>query len=61
MEDKENCKHEKVPEPFFDETNINHSSDIIKQIYPRIVEKCPDCGSTVIKYASFMHYIAGDW
>ena len=56
------CKHEKLPTPEFDEEKSKGLSSFeVKQRWPRFCGECPDCKSTVIKYASMMHYIAGDY
>jgi ribosomal protein S27E len=33
----------------------------IRQRFPRKFGKCPDCGWEGIVYASFEHFIAGDY
>ena len=33
----------------------------IRRRWPRFMGRCPDCAGFVIKYASWEHYIAGDW
>lgn len=33
----------------------------IQKEYPRKMITCSACGSTVMRYASFAHYVAGDW
>jgi hypothetical protein len=33
----------------------------VRQRWPRLCARCPNCGDNVIAYASFQHYIAGDW
>lgn len=56
------CLHSSIPEPEFDlEVAKTLSADEVRKKYPRIWATCPDCGCPVIKYASFTHYIAGDW
>ena len=56
------CDHPKLTLPDFNEEKaIKMTSDEVRQHYPRKTEKCPDCGAPVIMYASFMHYICGDW
>lgn len=37
------------------------SADVIRQQFPRISDTCPDCGTTMIAYASMAHYLAGDY
>lgn len=52
----------------FDEVAFNASGNkpwgasYIRKNYPRLHGKCPKgCGYNGIAYASFLHYIAGDW
>lgn len=33
----------------------------VRKKYPRFYGPCPDCGGGLIKYASFEHYVYGDW
>jgi hypothetical protein len=37
------------------------SAERVRELYPRFFGTCPDCGAQLIQYASFEHYIAGDW
>ena len=39
----------------------NMSSFEVKEKWPRFFGKCAECGYYGIAYASFEHYIAGDW
>lgn len=56
------CTHPRVPLPAFDEkAAAGMSSREVKERWPRTVETCPDCNLTMTMYASFTHYIAGDW
>lgn len=60
--DSGSCQHPQVPIPKFDEEKASKmSSDEVRKTYPCKYEHCNDCGSTVTMYASFTHYIAGDW
>jgi hypothetical protein len=56
------CQHPKVM-PKFDleeaEKPENHTK--VRELWPRFCGKCPDCDYNGILYASFAHYIAGDW
>ncbi len=48
----------------FDETKVNDqmSTAEVRKLYPRLFGECPKkCGYTGIAYASYMHYIMGDW
>ena len=55
------CKHEKVLPSFDKEKAMAMTVDEIRTIYPRFVGVCPDCKKEWILYASFDHYIMGDW
>jgi len=39
------------------------TSDEVREVYPRKYLQCtnPECSYQVVAYASFSHYIAGDW
>ena len=48
--------------PYFDEEKAKDMSvSEIKQNYPRFCGICSVCGFHGISYASYSHYIAGDW
>lgn len=57
-----NCDHGVV----FDEVEYNKTPNMsvseLRKRWPRGWGPCPKgCGFTGIAYASYMHYIAGDW
>lgn len=56
------CTHEKCT-PEYDHAEAVRINDAweIKKRFPRFHGQCPDCGASVIGYASFEHYIMGDW
>lgn len=55
------CEHTRHM-PTFDEVAARGlSADTVRQLWPRYMGQCEDCGQHVILYASFMHYISGDW
>lgn len=55
------CTHPQCS-PAFDGNNVRGMTAIeVRVLYPRFSGVCPDCGQRVIVYASFEHYIAGDW
>lgn len=62
-ERQKDCKHERLPLPAFDyQAAIGLSSDEVRKRWPRTTEKCPDCELEFMAvYASFAHYVAGDW
>ena len=56
------CEHPNMPPVAFDEAECaNNDAFWIRQHYPRGYGQCPDCKAHVVRYASFTHYIAGDW
>lgn len=57
------CPHARCTPPAgFDEpASRDLSSDEVRERWPRFFGRCPDCGETVIGYASLAHCIAGDW
>ncbi len=47
---------------FDSKASANMSSHQVRQVYPRLFGKCPKgCGYEGIAYASFEHYVSGDW
>lgn len=54
------CDHSKVVS-FDEEASKGLSSAEIRKRWPRFTGTCPDCGFSGIFYASFMHYVSGDW
>lgn len=58
---KNDCSHPKCLPAFDKELAKNMSSGMVKRLWPRFEGNCPDCGSQLIAYASFEHYISGDW
>jgi hypothetical protein len=56
------CKHTGVPLPAFNSSEaFNIQSEEVRKRFPRFSGTCPDCKGLVIVYASYEHYIAGDW
>jgi len=59
---KPKCDHARhTPAVPDDDTLCEMSNREVRRKYPRYDGICEDCGAQVIVYASFMHYIAGDW
>lgn len=57
-----NCPHENLPKVEFDpELAQGLDSYEVKKRWPRGYYTCSDCLQQVITYASFEHYIMGDW
>lgn len=59
---KEACTHVKCT-PEYDDAEAQKINDAweIRKRFPRFWGTCPDCSQQVICYASFEHYIMGDW
>jgi hypothetical protein len=57
------CEHTKCAVSFDEEAAklLKENTDEIRKLWPRFEGKCPDCGSLLIKYASYAHYVYGDW
>lgn len=56
------CKHPGMPILEFDaELARTLPSREVRRLFPRGNYHCPECKCSVIQYASFEHYIAGDW
>ena len=56
------CKHSKLVIPAFDAAAACRlSAEEVRRQWPRLEERCPDCLSLIIGYASIEHYIFGDW
>ncbi len=56
------CEHFSIEPPDFDpEKAKGMSTEQVRKSFPRREEICLDCGSLVIEYYSYEHYIAGDW
>jgi hypothetical protein len=57
------CAHSKCI-PIYDSERVRKkimSAEEVRRLYPRFFGNCPDCGQQLIQYASFEHYLAGDW
>lgn len=58
----EGCSHPKVEKPTFDAVKAaSMTAEQVRAAYPRKTVWCPDCGNSVLLYASAQHYIMGDW
>lgn len=55
------CEHPKVIPEFDEKAAREMTVWQIRQKYPRFSGKCPDCGYEGIIYASYAHYIYGDY
>jgi hypothetical protein len=46
----------------FDEARSSLPPEEIRRMWPRLHGPCPrGCGFNGIAYASFLHYVSGDW
>lgn len=51
-----------IPSPHFDaEAAKGMTADEVREKFPRSYGQCSKCGATGVAYASFEHYLAGDW
>ena len=55
------CAHEKSMPKFDEAAAAGMDTAEVRKKYPRFMGKCPECGEMVILYASFAHYVYGDW
>lgn len=55
------CKHENLPVKFDPEAAAGKDNAWVRKNFPRFFGPCPDCAENMIGYASFQHFIAGDW
>lgn len=55
------CPHTLV-QPTFDEEAARGLDEYeVRRRWPRFMGQCPTCKGQVIIYASYLHYIMGDW
>lgn len=58
---RRSCRHPTLM-PAFDEVAARQMTPLqVRQAFPRNYGKCPVCGWEGVLYASYAHYIAGDW
>jgi len=46
---------------FDEEAAKGMSADEVRKRWPRVWVNCSVCGFSGVSYASFAHYVAGDW
>lgn len=61
VEDTTGCKHESVLPKFDWEVAQTMTPYEVRKQFPRFSGVCPDCDEKVIVYASYEHYLSGDW
>lgn len=57
----EKCEHAACIPEFDEQAAQGLGAHEVRRRWPRFDGTCPDCGSHVAGYASFAHYLAGDW
>lgn len=55
------CPHDKHVPAFDQEAAKGLTTREVQERWPRFDGVCGDCGGQVIVYASFGHYLSGDW
>ncbi len=55
------CRHEAIVVAFDEEAARGLSVAERQHRWPRFEGTCFECGTRLIKYASAMHYVMGDW
>lgn len=55
------CEHPSLRPEFNEDAARGLDSWQVRKLWPRKRGLCPDCGQTCTVYASYMHYLAGDW
>ena len=58
---RDTCPHDGVVVNYDDEVARGMTTRAVRARFPRFFGQCPECGETLIKYASWAHYGAGDW
>lgn len=58
---EEGCPHPQCQVTFDPAAAQKLTVEEIRKRWPRFYGPCPDCGQQMIVYASFSHYIYGDW
>ncbi len=63
MSVRDACDHSACMPIFDEEAAIagNLSAVEVRRRWPRFFGACPACGTRVIIYASWAHYVWGDW
>lgn len=60
-EEQSDCQHESVMPTFDKEAALDMTADEVRKRWPRFSGSCPKCRRHVILYASYAHYLMGDW
>jgi hypothetical protein len=59
--DQRGCQHPKLIPEFDAAAARKMTSTEVRKTYPRAYGKCPDCGWEGVLYASYEHYVMGDY
>jgi len=59
--DPHECPHAQIMPEFDAEAAKGLSAAEVKRRWPRYEGVCPDCGQGGAFYASYEHYLMGDW
>ena len=61
-DEADGCPHDAVPPPAFDLAAASGlEAEEVRRRWPRFHGVCPTCQGLLISYASYEHYILGDW
>lgn len=58
---EESCDHASAMPTFDAQAAEGLGAREVRLRWPRFEGSCPTCGARVLCYASFEHYLAGDW
>lgn len=59
--DPAQCGHPRTLPPFDEAAAHGLSAEEVRRRWPRFWGTCPHCGARTIGYASWAHFVAGDW
>lgn len=60
-EEVDECGHPRTEVEFDVEAAKDLNAAEVRKRWPRFFGECPDCGQSLIRYASFAHFAMGDW
>lgn len=60
-QDPATCEHDANTPAFDDEAAKSLPAHEVRARWPRFRGQCSKCGAGLISYASYEHYLAGDW
>jgi len=59
--DGSTCEHKNIKVEFDKIAAAGLDAYEVRRRWPRFCGRCPDCGYSIIQYASAEHYTYGDW